>query len=314
MDSRNGRKESKRNCLSLKEKVEVIKTHEKNPGFNVRELAERFECGKTQIAKVLKSKESILSAYESNDSGALVKVVTRSSEYADINRALYEWYCLACSKNFYPSGPQLIEKGHQIASALGKNSFKGTNGWFEKWKSRYNIRQFSVCGESGDVSGDTISSWKEKLPELLEGYNKKDIYNLDETGCFWRTLPNRGFGQKGKECKGGKKSKHRITICFIVNAAGGKEKPIVIAKSENPRCFRRFEKSLLPVTYYSQKKSWMSGNILDSILTKLNHRFATNHRKVAMLMDNAGCHPEDIKNNNSNIKIIFLPANTTSKL
>ena len=48
------------------------------------------------------------------------------------------------------------------------------------------------------------------------------------------SLPNCGFRQKNEECKGVKKSKHRITVCFIVNAAGGKEKPFVIG---NPYCF-----------------------------------------------------------------------------
>ena len=47
-------KRKKRNCLTLQKKIEVIKASEKNPGIKVRELAEIFYCGKTQIAKVLK--------------------------------------------------------------------------------------------------------------------------------------------------------------------------------------------------------------------------------------------------------------------
>ena len=31
------------------------------------------------------------------------------------------------------------------------------------------------------------------------------IWNLDESGCFYKALPDRGFGQKIKEHKGGKK-------------------------------------------------------------------------------------------------------------
>ena len=39
-----------------------------------------------------------------------------------------------------------------------------------------------VCGESGDVRGETVDSWKKRLPEILPCYAKEDIWNMDETG------------------------------------------------------------------------------------------------------------------------------------
>lgn len=39
---------------------------------------------------------------------------------------------------------------------------------------------------------------------------KKDIYNLGTTGCFWKVLPDIGFGEKGKKCKSGKNLNARL--------------------------------------------------------------------------------------------------------
>ena len=177
----------KRNYLTLKKKVEVIKFSEKNRGMSIRELAQQFDCGKTQIASILKTKASILSLYESNASSSRVltaKTCGRRSEYDDVNKSLFDWYTLACSKNVFPTGPQLMEKAKQIASCLGKEDFKGSNGWLEKWKKRYNITHLRICGKSGDVQGPTVESWKERLPEIIAGYARDDIWNMDETGLF----------------------------------------------------------------------------------------------------------------------------------
>ncbi len=255
--------------------------------------------------------------FQSNASGSRVhvsKTCGRKSEYADVNNALYTWYNLACSKNIFPMGPQLIEKARQIAEHLGHSEFKGSNGWLDKWKKRFNIRQMKISGESGDVSGPTVESWKERLPEIVANYSADDIWNMDETGLFWKALPDSGFGSKGKECKGGKKSKDRFTVALFVAASGKKEKPIVIWKSKNPRCFKKLNKGQLPVHYFSQKKAWMEGEIMEAILTKLNNRLSKNNRTILLMMDNAGCHPEGLKEKFSNIRVCFLPANTTSKL
>lgn len=52
-------------------------------------------------------------------------------------------------------------------------------GWIKR-------KQLTISGESGDVQGETVYSWKERLPEIQQ----ENIYNLDETGCFWRALPD----------------------------------------------------------------------------------------------------------------------------
>ena len=131
---------------------------------------------------------------------------------------------------------------------------------------------------------------------------------------FWRALPDKGFGEKGKRCVGGKKYKQRLTVAFFVNAAGEKEKPVVIWRSENPRCLRQFEKISLPVAYYHQKKAWMTGEIMEAILGRLNNKLSHSNRSILLLMDNAGYHPQYLKTKFSNIKICFLPPNTMSQL
>ena len=50
---------------------EVIKMFEKHK-MNQRSLAEQFQCGRTQIAQIIKNKVSIMSLYESNASGSKI--------------------------------------------------------------------------------------------------------------------------------------------------------------------------------------------------------------------------------------------------
>ena len=118
-------------------------------------------------------------------------------------------------KNIYLGGPELIRKAKEIADKLGKPNFKGSRGQLDKWKKCFNVKQLKISRESGDVEGTTVDSWKERFPEIFRGYEKDNIWNMDETGLFWQAQPDKGFGQRSKQWKGGKTSKQRLTVAFL---------------------------------------------------------------------------------------------------
>ena len=63
---------------------------------------------------------------------------------------------------------------------------------------------------------------------------------------------------KGDSCKGGKASKVRLTCLVGSTVLGEKLKPLVIWKSDKPRCFKNVDVSKLGVIYKANKKAWMS--------------------------------------------------------
>ena len=58
----------------------------------------------------------------------------------------------------------------------------------------------------------------------------------------------------------------------------------------------------------------MTSEIFETVLSKLNRKLVFENRKVILFLDNATCHPKSMDDKFSNIKIVFLPKNTTSRL
>ena len=93
------------------------------------------------------------------------------------------------------------------------------------------------------------------------------------------------FGKRealqGRQTPGGKHSKVRKTVAFIVSATGGKvTEPIVIWKSKIPRCFRYLEDKGRPANlhYFSNEKSWMNTDIM--ILSMLDAKMKSQNRNA----------------------------------
>jgi len=95
-----------------------------------------------------------------------------------------------------------------------------------------------LSGESASVTNDRTDQWTSTtLPRLLDEYTSDDIYNADESGLFYRMLPDKSLVMKCESYNGGKRS--RLTILPRANMSGTDKLPLlVISKSAKPRCFK----------------------------------------------------------------------------
>ena len=57
----------------------------------------------------------MLEMYEENASGAACQLKRgRNSKFGGLNDSLWQWYCMANSRNLFPDGSLLMEKAKEI--------------------------------------------------------------------------------------------------------------------------------------------------------------------------------------------------------
>lgn len=128
---------------------------------------------------------------------------------------------------------------------------------------------------------------------LLQGYTLDGIFNADEFGVSWKSLPSRTLAtQEEKFAPGMKWPNDRITAMACANASGTiKISFLVIGKSKKPRCFKHVK--MLPVEYTAQKSWWMNREIFTDWFIKVFIPAIRKHtdREILLLLDNAPVHP-----------------------
>ena len=143
----------------------------------------------------------------------------------------------------------------------------------------------------------------------MEKYEPNDIYNVDETGLFWKMLSKNLLRFIGKKTHGSKQPKKRIPLLVDANMSGTDKLPLLaIGKSKKPRAFKNVRK--LSVDFEANKKAWMRSDLFEQYLHKLDRKMKFDGRKIVMVLDNCPAHPH-VKL--ENVELAFLPLNTTSR-
>lgn len=299
-------------CLTLEEKLRLIAEVEKSEKKK-KDIAEQFGIPPSTLSTILKNKAALLEKASDYDGHSQRKRLT-TCIYADVDEATIKWVNSARGRNIPLSGTIIREKAKEFAEALGHEDFSCSVGWLDKFKKRHNIVQKSICGESAAVDLQVRDIWQQNVfPDLIRNYDKDNIFNADETGVFFKCLPNKTLAFKNEKCFGGKSSKERITVMVGCNMTGSEKlKLLVIGKSKNPRCFKGIKS--LDVDYEHNRKAWMTSEIYKKWLLNLDKKFGCQNRKILMFVDNCPAHPRNVGDKLKNIELAYFPPNMTSVL
>ena len=107
----------------------------------------------------------------------------------------------------------------------------------------------------------------------------------------WPVFESTLIYERGKRCRGGKKSKERATWAFFVTASGEKDTPIVVGRSLNPRCFKSLKNSsrLRKCDYFSSSRAWMASEIFERFSFEADELTARVATYSCFLRDSINC-------------------------
>ena len=159
-------------------------------------------------------------------------------------------------------------KAVELATGLGHENFKCSDGWLARFRTRRGIVCRTIRGEAHGVDTDRLDECRSTvLEEIIDHYAAKDIFNLDETGLFLRVQQGCSLVFKNEDGRDVKQDKTRITLVPCCNMDGSEKfKMLILGRSQNPRANKGIKQ--MPVVWMANKKAWMTSVIFSTYLKK----------------------------------------------
>lgn len=331
-----GKVSAQKKMMSIELKREIIEKNEQ--GVRVADLARQYGRSTSTICTVLKQKESIKGITPAK--GVTIISKLRSSLHEKMEKLLMVWVTekqlkgdtltqgIICEKARAIYGDLLNQTSRTSTDEASEDSFKASRGWFDNFRKRTGIHSVVRHGEAASSDVKAAEDYLKTFSELIEanGYIPQQVFNCDETGLFWKKMPNRTYiTAEEKIMPGYKPMKDRLTLALCANASGDcKIKPLLVYHSENPRAFKSHKilKEKLQVMWRANPKAWITRQFF---VQWVNLVFGPSVKKylqennlpmqALLVLDNAPAHPpnleDDILEEFKFIKVLYLPPNTT---
>ncbi|XP_053572819.1 tigger transposable element-derived protein 1-like [Bombina bombina] len=320
-----------RRSITLQKKMEVIRRME--GGETRANVCRNMKLPPSTVTTIIKNADKIKeSVKHSTPVSAAQTRYTRCKLLEKMEKLLSLWVDDLNTKNIPMTQAVITDKAKSIFEELkkkegGDENFLGSKGWFMRFKSRNKFRSVKLTGEATSADAEAAAAFPAKFQAIVQegNYPPDLIFNVDETGLYWKKLPPRTFiSREEQSAPGFKPARDRLTLLLGANVSGTlKLKPMLVYHSQTPRALKGLNKAMLPVYWRWNKRAWVTQEIFLDWYTNYFcptvHRFCQKNKlpsKAILLLDNAPCHPENLNAVKTplDVNVVYMPPNITSDL
>ena len=162
----------------------------------------------------------------------------RAIEFPDIDDQVHSWVTERREAGCRVTGGAIRKEALRLHRLKGSQSFKASDGWYDKFMKRYNLaqrRQTHMSQKKEEELSEKMSNFLRFVIKLRKskGYELSEIGNMDETP-IWMDMPGnytiepRGTKTVSLVTTGHEKT--RFTVKLAAMADGTKLKPLVLFK------------------------------------------------------------------------------------
>ena len=184
--------------MSKRKRTEVTAVHKKklcvwkqdHPRASLEDMRQyaesdlQLKIGKSTCGDIWKSRDKWSAADPSSPSGSRL----RTPANHQLESALVLWLSDVVSRGASVSDAMLVEKAEQFGKDLGVTDLTYSRGWLARMKKRHGLMSHTYHGEAASENQAIILQGRADLQDVLSAYDLADIYNMDETGLFYRCV------------------------------------------------------------------------------------------------------------------------------
>ncbi|KAH9087415.1 hypothetical protein Ae201684P_000825 [Aphanomyces euteiches] len=200
-----------KNLLRMKWKSQPHSTYAELGVWAAHEFKLLNPPTKSAICKILKKQD-----VERND--VKTKKNDSSVRFPTIENELSCWVLTCEAKGVSITGDLIKQQAETFCNVHEipvQSRLVFSNGWLEKFQKRHGFTSKIQHGEARSACKDAVDNGRKAMLDLTVGYNRRDVFNMDETAYFYALAPHRSITRN--RLPGLKKSKKRITIALTTN-------------------------------------------------------------------------------------------------